>query len=298
MPTATDTDTASGPGVRHTRVSANGLSFHVALSGPPDAPLLLCLHGFPECWYSWRHQLAALSDRFLVAAPDLRGYGETDKPDGGYDIRNLAGDAAALVAALGRESAHIAGHDWGALVACAAAAWYPGAVDRLIILNCPHPAAVRTAARSPSQLLKSWYVFGMQIPGLFDWRLAKDEAAIIPRVFMRGAKRRDRFTGADLDVFRRSFATPGTARAALQYYRTNLSPLAVLSGRMDVPAVRTPTLVLYGRDDPYVGPTLFYGHERHFRGPYEMRYIPDCGHWTQQEVPDLVNEALAGFLAR
>src|SRR5436190_5273232 len=109
------------PGVRHVRVRANGIEFHVAIAGPEGAPLLLCLHGFPECWYSWRHQLEALSDRFLVAAPDLRGYGETEKPKSGYDIENLAADAAALVGALGRERAIIVGHDWGGLIAYAAA---------------------------------------------------------------------------------------------------------------------------------------------------------------------------------
>src|SRR3954463_11862056 len=103
-PTAAGTDT-----LRHVRVRANGVEFHVALAGPDDAPLVLCLHGFPECWYSWRHQLSALSDRFLIAAPDLRGYGETEKPAGGYDLKTLAADAVALIPALGRESAHLVG---------------------------------------------------------------------------------------------------------------------------------------------------------------------------------------------
>ena len=284
--------------VRHTRIRANGIEFHVALAGRDDAPLLLCLHGFPECWYSWRHQLEKLSEHYLVAAPDLRGYGETDKPAGGYDLPTLSADVVALIAALGRESAFLTGHDWGGFVAYAAAARYPAAVDRLVVMNCPHPAAVTAGLRSLDQLRRSWYVFAMQIPGLFDWRLAKDDAAIVPRMFKSGARRRDAFTDQDLEVFRASFARPGVIPAALEYYRTNLSPLGLIRGRMDVPQVRCPSLVLYGRNDPFVGPNLFHGHEAHFAGSYEIRYIPDCGHWTQQEHPDLVNDALVDFFDR
>jgi pimeloyl-ACP methyl ester carboxylesterase len=289
---------ASTDTIRHVRVRANGIEFHVALAGPDDAPLVLCLHGFPECWYSWRHQLEGLSDRFLVAAPDLRGYGETEKPASGYELVNLAADVAALVPALGRSSASVVGHDWGGFLAYAAAARHPAAVERLAVLNCPHPAAITAAFPTLDQLRRSWYIFAMQVPGLFDWRLARDGAAILPRVFKSGARRRDAFTAADLEVLRASFARPGVIPAALRYYRTNLSPLALLRGRMRTPPVPVPTLVLYGRDDPFEGPHLFHGHERHFTGPYEIRYIPDCGHWTQQEVPDLVNEALATFFRR
>jgi len=281
--------------VRHVRVRANGIGFHVALAGPADAPLLLCLHGFPECWYSWHRQLEALSDRFLVAAPDMRGYGETDKPAGGYELRSLAADIPALVRALGRERALLVGHDWGGLVAYAAAAWHPEAFERLVVLNCPHPAAVTATMPSWSQLRKSWYIFAMQIPHLFDARLAKDGCAILPRMFHAGAKRRSALRREDLEVIRASFATPGTVRCALAYYRTNLSPVGLWKGRMNAPPVTVPTLVLYGRDDPFVGPDLFHGHERHFRGAYEIRYIPDCGHWTQQEAPEVVNDAIRAF---
>jgi pimeloyl-ACP methyl ester carboxylesterase len=281
---------------RHERVRANGLEFHVALAGRETAPLLLCLHGFPECWYSWRHQLSTLSDRFLVAAPDLRGYGETEKPPSGYQIRNLAADIAGLVRALGRERAHIVGHDWGGLVAYTTAALFRDVAERLVVLNCPHPAAIY-GTFTLDQLLKSWYIFAIQIPWFFDWRLARNDAAIIPRIFLSGATRRSMFRPEDLDELRRSFARPGVVPAALAYYRTNLSLLAMLRGAMRIPPVAAPTLVIYGRNDPFVGPSFFRDHARHFLGSYEFREIPDCGHWTQQEAPELVNEAIAGFLA-
>lgn len=278
--------------IDHRRVRANGIEFHVALAGDPDAPLILCLHGFPECWYSWRRQLEALSGRFLVAAPDLRGYGETDKPAAGYELANLAADAAALIPALGRERAVLAGHDWGGLIAYATAARHPERVERLVVLNAPHPAAIRSGLASPGQILKSWYIFAMQVPLLFDWRLARDDAAIIPRIFRAGARRRAMLPREDLEVFRRSFARPGVVECALRYYRTNLSPLGLLLGRVSTPRVSVPTTIVYGRDDPFVGPALFREHERHFRGPYAFHVVPDCGHWTQQEAPEVVNPLL------
>lgn len=284
--------------VRHVRLRANGVEFHVALAGPEGAPLVLCLHGFPECWYSWHHQLRALSDRFLVAAPDLRGYGETEKPEHGYDLRTLASDVPALIRALGRNRATVVGHDWGGIIAYAAAAWHPDAVERVMVLNCPHPAAVISRVPTLSQLRKSWYIFAMQLPFVFEARLAKDDFAILPRIFMAGAKRRSMLRREDLETIRASFARPGTADRAIRYYRENLSLTGILiRGRLRVPAVSVPALVLYGRDDPFVGATLFHGHERHFRGPYEIRYIPDCGHWTQQEAPDLVSDAIRSFVA-
>lgn len=282
---------------RHARVRAAGIEFHVALAGAEDAPLLLCLHGFPECWYSWRHQLAALSDRFLVVAPDLRGYGETEKAEHGYELASLASDVRALVRALGRERAVLVGHDWGGLIGYTAAALHAEAVERLVVLNCPHPAAASAALRSLDQVRKSWYVFAIQIPLLFDLRLARDGCAIVPRIFMAGARRRDMLRREDLEVFRAALARPGAIDRALRYYRINLSIRGVLTGSLRVPPVPVPTLVMLGRDDPFVGPRLFDGHERHFTGDYEIRYLPGCGHWTQQEVPDVVNEAIRSFTA-
>jgi epoxide hydrolase 4 len=282
--------------IRHVRLRANGIQFHVALAGPEDGPLLLCLHGFPETWHSWRHQLAALSDHYLVAAPDLRGYNETDKPDSGYDLETLAADIAGLVRALGRDRAFLAGHDWGGTVAAAAAALHKDVFPRLVLMNAPHPSAAINAFRSLDQLRRFWYVFAVQIPALPEWRLTRNGAALIPRIFMASARRRAAISPADLTHYREAILRPGAAHAALAYYRTIVSPRAILLGRNRVPAVEAPTLVLLGRDDPSIRASLFDGHDRYFRGPYEFRSIPDCGHWTQQEAPDVVNEALRAFM--
>jgi pimeloyl-ACP methyl ester carboxylesterase len=284
--------------IRHLRVRANGVGFHVALSGRDEAPLLLCLHGFPECWYSWRHQLEALSDRFLVAAPDLRGYGDTERPPGGFDIRTLAADAAALARELSGEPAFLAGHDWGAMIACAAAGFHPAAWTRLVVLGGPHPAALRRAQLSPRQVVKSWYIAAMQIPWLPEWVLSRNDAAFVDRIYRAGSAVRDAFSREDLETLRVSFARPGAARAALAYYRVNLSPWAIAAGRMSTPPVGIPSLVLVGTEDPFLAPVLFDDNRRHFRGEYTFRRLPGCGHWIQQEAPDVLNAALREFLSR
>ena len=128
-------------GLTHRFVEANGLQFHLVEAG--QGPLVLLLHGFPEFWYGWRNQLPALARHFRVVAPDLRGYNLTEKPPTGYDWETLASDVPALIRALGAEQAHVVGHDWGGVVAWGAAIFHPDVVDRLVILNAPHPAAYR-----------------------------------------------------------------------------------------------------------------------------------------------------------
>jgi len=132
----------------------SGLNMRIARAG--QGPLVVMLHGFPECWYSWRHQLRALSSAFECVAPDMRGYGETDAPEGvaNYRIEKLVEDIAGLIGTLGRQRAHVVGHDWGGAVAWATAIGRPEVVERLAVLNCPHPARFRAHIRSnPRQML-------------------------------------------------------------------------------------------------------------------------------------------------
>src|SRR5580704_3377872 len=151
----------------------NGLRMRVARAGQGD-PLVLMLHGFPECWYSWRHQLRDLGTQYQCVAPEMRGYGETDAPRGveNYRMEKLVDDVAALIERLGRKSAVVVGHDWGGAVAWATALLRPELVDRLCVMNCPHPAKFLTNVRSnPRQMLRSWYMLFFQIPFLPDFLL-------------------------------------------------------------------------------------------------------------------------------
>lgn len=289
-------------GVEHLTVSANGLRFHVARRRPPGGAreLMLMMHGFPESWYSWRHQLRAFGDRYDCAAPDLRGYGATERPATGYDLDTLAADGAELIAALGYERAVVVGHDWGGAVAWQLAASYPQRVSRLIVLNCP-PADVlaRSLVTRPRQLRRSLYMFYFQLPRA-ERVLAADDGRRIARMFRLAARRQEQLSDADIEMFVREMLRPGALRAGLSYYRQAFRgllrrPLALLR-RSDV-ALPMPGLVIWGRDDPALGSELTHGLERRFCAPLTIRFIDNCGHWTQQEAPDEVNSAIEAFVA-
>jgi pimeloyl-ACP methyl ester carboxylesterase len=152
--------------VEHHYIHVNGIKMHYVKAGQGER-LVLLLHGFPEFWYSWRNQIPALSEQFTVVAPDLRGYNETEKPSWGYGIDVLVNDVISLIRELGYEKAIVVGHDWGGAIAWATAIAYPHRVERLIVLNCPHPSIFRKALRTNrEQQGRSWYM------GFFQLRFA------------------------------------------------------------------------------------------------------------------------------
>lgn len=190
---------------KHEFIEANGIRFHLVAAG--EGPLVVLLHGFPQFWYAWRHQIPALAARFRVVAPDLRGYGDTDKPPRVSDYRTgiLAADVAALVRALGYEKAHLIGHDWGGAVAWTTALEQPQVVDRLAVLNCPHPVAFARALRSnPRQLGRSWYMFFFQLPVLPELVFQLAPQRVVERTFRGMAVRRATFDDEDLRQFRQA----------------------------------------------------------------------------------------------
>ncbi len=289
--------------IRHETVRANGLRFHVAAAGDAKNPLVLCLHGFPEGWYSWRHQLEALSDRFLVAAPDLRGYGETEKPPrvSDYRIDALADDVAGLVRALGHERAFVVGHDWGGAVAWHTAAAHPEVVERLAILNCPHPYLFAQALSrfDLGQWRRSSYMLFFQIPGLPE---ALFPAARLARVIRRSTAKRGVLTDEDVAAFEKGLAPDGTVRSGLNYYRATARSLARPAERRRLfslweKGIEAPTLIVWGEKDAFLGAHLLEGHERLAKSSLAIRRIPDCAHWVQQEAPGDVNAALRSFFA-
>ncbi|HYM15891.1 MAG TPA: alpha/beta fold hydrolase [Dehalococcoidia bacterium] len=278
--------------LHHGFIEANGIRFHYAEQG--DGPLVLLLHGFPECWYSWRFQLPALAAAgYHAVAPDLRGYNLSDKPRSGYGVATLAADVEAIGRAFGAERAHVVGHDWGGIIAWQTAWRRPAFVRTLVTMNAPQPAAfARYALRTPAQLLKSSYMFLFQVPRLPEWFLCRDNAAAIAKAFPRAAVRRDAFTAADLAFYREAFLRPGVARSALNYYRQ-----AVRQGFGALPTspVVMPALVLWGEGDPVLNAAM---NDRLGDWARNLTYrpIPDCGHWTQQERPDIVNAELVAWL--
>ena len=274
-------------------VTANGVRFYARAAGA--GRLVLLLHGFPQCWYCWRHQIPALAARRRAVAPDLRGYNRSDKPPAGYDLATLADDVAGLIEALGHERAIIVGHDWGGEIAWAVAMQHPERVEALAILNVPHPAAYqREIVRNPRQMLRSWYVLFFQIPRLPEQLLTAFHGRLT-MALLRGTAHPGTFQPADLAVYRDAITRPGAARAALAYYRA--LPRSPRSAGRWSRRVDCPTLVLWGTADPALDEALLDGLDQWVPN-LTIRRFPGASHWLPEERPAEVNEALLTWLVR
>jgi pimeloyl-ACP methyl ester carboxylesterase len=284
----------------HREVSANGVRLHVAEIG--TGPLVLLLHGFPEFWWSWRHQLVGLADAgYRVVAPDLRGYGASDKPPRGYDAVTLAADVAGLVRALGERDAGIVGHDWGGLLAWTVGTLHPRVVRRLAVLDAPHPLRLRSALITDprGQLRASRYAFGFQAPRYAESLLTRDDAAYVERLFGRWAGPRWQRTEDFVEAVRRcreAVRIPKTAHCALEYYRWMLRSVPRPDGLRYAKSlsepVTAPTLQLHGQLDSCVLPRTAQGSGRYVAAAYEWRLLDGVGHFPHQEAPDLVTGEL------
>ncbi|HXK24549.1 MAG TPA: alpha/beta fold hydrolase [Myxococcota bacterium] len=282
---------------RHLQIAANGLRFHVAEAGAGDR-LALCLHGFPECWYSWRHQmplLAKLGHR--VWAPDLRGYGESDRPlaVSDYALERLMDDVAGLVDASGAREVTLLCHDWGGIVGWCFAMRKVRPLARLVCMNVPHLGAGLEAA-GLRQRLRSWYILFFQLPWLPEKLLVGGGARRIGRMLRESAKRLEAFDDADLEVYRQNALRPGAATAMIHYYRA----LGRGGGyrrqiAQGFPTIETPTLLLWGTEDIALGTELVAPTGRFVRD-LTVRFLPGIGHWVQQEAPEAVNAMLEAWL--
>jgi pimeloyl-ACP methyl ester carboxylesterase len=273
----------------------NGVRLHYVEAG--DGPPVVLLHGFPEFWYSWRHQLPALAAAgFRAIAPDQRGYNLSDRPPGvsNYRVEHLVGDVAGLICSVAGGRAAVVGHDWGGAIAWALAMRHPELVDRLVILNAPHPATYLRELRTVGQMLRSWYVFFFQLPGLPEWAFRRNDFALLKRMLRRDPVRPDVFSEEDIRLYKEALARPGALTATINWYR------AVLRGglrraRKDVRPVAMPTLLIWGEQDRYLGPRLTEGLEPWVHNLRVERF-PDASHWVHAEWPERVNRLLAEFL--
>ncbi|PWT81795.1 MAG: epoxide hydrolase [Blastocatellia bacterium] len=280
--------------IRHKRIQADGVALHVAVAG--EGPPVVLLHGFPENWTSWRHQFPALVQAgFSVWAPDLRGYNLSDRPAGraAYHLRHLIDDVAAVVRATGAPRAHIVGHDMGGVIAWTFAGHRPPLVDKLVILNAPHPQIYLKKVRRPPQMFKSWYVLFFQVPRLPELALSARNFSAVRDMFVRMPFRPNAFADADVDQYIRAISSPGALTAALNYYRANLRSESVHLARSA--RIAADTLVIWGDHDPALDNSLLDGLDHVVPG-VQIHRIADSGHWVQNEVPDEVNRVLIDFL--
>lgn len=296
-PQGPDLDAPDAEGFTHARVAVGEVTLHVAsVAGNESArgPLVVFLHGFPEFWWSWRHQLHAFAERgYRVLAPDLRGYHLSDKPEGvhAYRVEALAADVAGLVRATGHERAMVVGHDWGAMVAWVFAERHPELLSRLAILNVPHPEKMLRGLLRPTQLRKSWYMFFFQLDGVAERGAAKGDFAEVRQMF--------RSEGLDAEATERlvdALRSPGTLTAAMNYYRHAIRRVL----RADLPErvrIDAPTLVIWGDQDRHLGRELA-APPAEWVPNARVEHIPEASHWVQQVAPARVNELLLSFADR
>lgn len=277
----------------HHYIENNGVRLHYVAAG--SGPLMLFLHGFPEFWYSWRHQLTEFAQDYRVVALDLRGYNESDKPSGkaAYRMAELINDCVGVMRGLGYSRCVLVGHDWGGAIAWSVAYAHPELLDELIVMNLPHPAKFAAGLQTPQQLLRSWYMAFFQVPLLPEWLFQVGDYWPIEQIFRGMAVRQDTFSDADIAAYKQAAAKPGALTAMLNYYRAMFDS-QLWQRSWDVLAV--PTLLIWGEEDAALGKELTYGTEDYVRD-FHLRYIPSCSHWVQQEQPELVNRYMREFLA-
>ncbi len=277
------------------RIQAGEVTLNIAEAGPPDGPLVILLHGFPEFWFGWRAQIAALAQAgFCVVAPDQRGYNLSDKPKGvrAYRLDTLAADVLALAGALGAERFSLVGHDWGASVAWWLATIAPERITRMAILNAPHPALWRREMlEDPEQRAKSRYVQMLRIPLLPELMARAGNYQGLADAFKQSS-RPDAFGPEAMAAYRAAWKQPGALTATLNWYRALfLQPLPVPAAG----SLTTPTLVLWGDQDAFARPDLAEASAA-LCAKAEVRHFPRASHWLAHDEPEAVSAALLDFL--
>lgn len=290
--------------LQHVYVKTNGVTLHTTLAGPDDGAPVILLHGFPEFWYGWRHQIPYLAERgFRVIAPDQRGYNLSDKPVGvdAYRVGELARDVVGLIDALGYEAVHLVGHDWGAAVAWWTATLFPERLKKLVILNVPYPTLITKAYREGNfaQLLKSWYIFYFQIPWLPETLVSLGGHYGMAQMLRRSGQP-GTFTETDIAEYRKAWAQPGAMTAMLNWYRA-MARWAARRQRNEVvsrPPARIipPVLMLWGERDIALDKSLAQPSIDLCENG-RLVFFPNATHWVQHDEADAVNRHIVEFLA-
>lgn len=282
-------------GVEFIKVAANGIEFEVATLGSGER-LALCLHGFPEHAYSWRFQMKLLARLgYRVWAPNLRGYGNSTAPEGvaAYKLSTLVDDVLGLITASGAAETLLMAHDWGGILAWQIGMFHAAAIDRLVIMNVPHPGRVKDVFWRSGQFLKSWYMFVFQIPALPEAMLRRNGGKAIAQIFRNNVRRKENFTDADLAVYQDNAMRPGGLTAMVNWYRA----LFRFGGlpRANFPMIETPTLFLWGDADFALSVQTALGTEAYVSN-LTFRRLDRVSHWVQQEAPEAVNAMLEAWL--
>ncbi|MBN8657477.1 MAG: alpha/beta hydrolase [Anaerolineae bacterium] len=280
-------------------IEVNGVKLHVVTDGPEGGTPVILLHGFPEFHYGWRGQIPALAEAgFRVIAPDQRGYNLSDKPKGvsAYNVDTLAKDVVGLFDHFGIQKARLVGHDWGAVVAWTVALNHPERLEKLTILNVPHPDVMRRFILEDKQQRKnSWYVFFFQIPFFVEWMLSKENFRNMARMLV-GSGRKSTFTRSDIEAYKKAWSQPGALTAMLNWYRSIFrGSLKYVFKKIPTRRVSVPTRILWGMKD------VALSHEMakpsaELCDDGELIFFEKATHWVQHDEADAVNKNLIEFL--
>ena len=276
-------------------IQTNGITLHVVEDGPQDGLPVILLHGFPEFWYGWRGQISVLANTgYRVIAPDQRGYNLSDKPKGvaAYNLDLLAADVVGLIDSLGRKKVFLVGHDWGATVAWWTALKYPDRLEKLVILNVPHPAVFQRHLRTSfSQMRKSWYMFFFQLPWLPEYAMGRNHWQVGKQSLVN-SRRPGTFSEADLEKYVEAWSRPGAFTSMVNYYRFVLQKAPKPADSL---RIVMPTLLIWGAQDKFLGremaqPSIDLCNDG------RLVFIEEATHWVQHEEADRVNDLLCNFL--
>ncbi|XP_076451108.1 epoxide hydrolase 4-like [Babylonia areolata] len=274
---------------------------HYVSNGDDNKPLMLLVHGFPEFWYSWRHQLREFKDTYRVVAVDMRGYGDSDRPSAvsDYTLDKLTKDLSQLITALGEEKCVMVGLDWGGVIAWAFALDYPHMLDSLVVINCASiPGYIRQLSSGLRQISKSWYISYFQMPWVPEANFQADDMWRMEQLF-RGSHigiRSDNMTEEDVEAYKYTCQRNGFT-APLNYYRALVRYPDILYrlSRPDL-MVSCPTLLLFGLDDSALDPAIPSLSAKNVSGEAVVKFLEDCGHFSPMDRPREVNQSLRDFL--
>jgi pimeloyl-ACP methyl ester carboxylesterase len=273
-------------------IDSGGVRLHCVSAGRPTDAMVLLLHGFPARWSTWRQPMRALANAgFFAVAPDLRGYGDSDKPESvsAYSSARFIDDVAAIVRGFGRKQVCLAGHDFGGGVAWAVAMAHPDLVSRLAILNSVHPVGIEREMRKWSQVKKSWYVFFFLLPWVPEWLLSRHDFR-----FLRRSLADDGLSEDVIEDLLAGVRSPRSLHAAIDTYRASFRD--GIRGRIPRSRVDVPTLVIWGDRERHLNASLA-DPPADCVSSARVVHVPEASHWVHHDAPDEVAALLVEHFA-
>lgn len=277
-------------------INTNGIKLHTAVAGPEDGPLVVLLHGFPEFWFGWKNQIQPLAEKgYRVVAPDQRGYNLSDKPKGidNYTVDSLRDDVIGIIEYFQKETAIVIGHDWGGAVAWHLAATRPEYVEKLIVLNIPHPKAMpKVFKKNPLQWMKSSYIAFFQLPDLPEKALGMEEFKTLQQS-LEQTSNPDTFSKQEIEQYKAAWSQSDALTAMLNWYR------AIRRGSFkQVPEtkIKVPVRIIWGLGDQFLSPMLAK-ESMSFCEEVNLAFVEEATHWIQHEQPEIVNRLIDQFIS-